>query len=947
MGFPFSRTQRLSRTIGLSILFLGALALALVLAADSIYRERSHAQQREALLRIIDLAAHKRIGDLKQHLLELGNRLQGQANLRRAFGDRDLPRLGDLLDQEFHRYFVSAGVLQLEQLFVHDLELQTVAQSSEGKPGVRPLAEVCPATRAALLKRAGALKVKPFYAICEDGGHSRLVALIVLGGLRPMGYLELVADLGYDFARLSDDLGMPVRVLHPNGELAGVSPDWPASAADTDRFLLAEYDYVGEEAVAGIRIQAVEDLSRFNARLRQSRNLITGGALLAMLTTLLGIALLLRNKLGRPLQALHQAAERAGRGVLEPVGVDDAFPEILGPIRSFDQMVHKLGSEIAERTRAEQAMRQARDEVAQALKSLREEQEFSQVTLQSIVDAVIATDEHGRIRYLNPKAEFLTGQCADQSLGGDFMESLALQEDSDQAEPHRLSWQELLEASGDARNNAFRLACNPDEPRLIELNLSSMRDSEGQALGYVAVFRDVTEARKMSLKLAHDATHDALTGLHNRAALEQRMESLLREGPSEAGHALAFMDLDQFKIVNDTCGHAAGDELLRQLTALLLENVSRRDMLARLGGDEFGLVLSQCDIPTATRIANKLRNLVRDFRFVWQNKTFQVGISIGLVGFGQGDDTLGQILSAADTACYLAKDSGGNRISVHNLEKEEVQRRHGEMHWASRITEALDNDRFSLYAQRIESVGQDPAGRRHFEVLVRMRDTQGNLVQPGAFLPAAERFGLISEVDHWIIARTMEHLARLPPDHAKVLAGINLSGHSLTDPGTLDFILDRIIHTGVDPEQLCFEVTETAAIGQLRQAQRFISVLRGTGCSFALDDFGSGLSSFGYLRNLSVDYLKIDGLFVRDVASCPVNRSMVKAINDVGQVMGKQTVAEYVEDEAVLETLREIGVDFAQGFGIARPEPLEDLLARFSAQPDPSAEDPPEMALKL
>jgi len=447
------------------------------------------------------------------------------------------------------------------------------------------------------------------------------------------------------------------------------------------------------------------------------------------------------------------------------------------------------------------------------------------------------------------------------------------------------------------------------------------------------VCRDVTEAHNLSLELSYQASHDSLTGLVNRRELESRLARVLETARADGSHhALCYLDLDQFKVINDTCGHVAGDELLRQLSEVLRAKVRRRDTLARLGGDEFGVLMEHCVLRQAERVANTLRKVVEEFRFSWENKTFSVGVSIGLVPVTSESESVGGALSAADTACYVAKDQGRNRIHVYHPEDVELARRHGEMQWVARINQALEEDRFCLSVQPIRPLAdvglESPSdGRGYFELLLRMRDSSGRLVPPGAFLPAAERYSLSVRLDRWVVEKIFSWLDAHPEQLERLgMCSINLSGHSIADEDFLQFVIASLDGTNVPAEKLCFEITETAAITNLVSATRFITALKGWGCHFALDDFGSGLSSFAYLKQLAVDFLKIDGVFVKDVVDDPINLAMVKSINDIGKVMGKRTIAEFVENDGILEKLREVGVDYAQGYRVGRPKPLDRLL---------------------
>jgi diguanylate cyclase (GGDEF)-like protein len=416
-------------------------------------------------------------------------------------------------------------------------------------------------------------------------------------------------------------------------------------------------------------------------------------------------------------------------------------------------------------------------------------------------------------------------------------------------------------------------------------------------------------------------------------AFEERLRQLVRypEHPSgEDHHTLLYIDLDQFKVVNDIAGHTAGDEMLKQISGIMLHQVRDTDMLARLGGDEFGVILTHCDLDHAMRVADGIHQALDDFKFSWDERLFRVGASIGVLEFRPGETSLTDLMSAADLACYSAKNAGRRRTHIYQVDDVHMQRHRNEMDWAARINDAVEEDRLVLYGQSIRRLGNGhrPQGLA-FEVLVRMRGPDEELIAPGVFLPAAERFDLITIVDRWIITRAISLVAECVADNGADFishCAINLSGGTLGDETLLPFIKSQLSLHDLPGHLFCFEITETTAISNFQAALRFIRDLKAMGCRFALDDFGSGLSSFSYLKNLPVDYLKIDGTFVRGIATDPVNRTLVGNINDIGHLLGKQTIAEYAEDEATLAELVELGVDYAQGYGIDRPQPLEALL---------------------
>ncbi|MCB1743842.1 MAG: EAL domain-containing protein [Gammaproteobacteria bacterium] len=455
---------------------------------------------------------------------------------------------------------------------------------------------------------------------------------------------------------------------------------------------------------------------------------------------------------------------------------------------------------------------------------------------------------------------------------------------------------------------------------VLEMRLRALPDG-----GFVKSYTDITETHRLSERLLYQARHDSLTDLLNRREFEACLRRVLDDCVDRGGeHAVCFLDLDQFKIINDTCGHAAGDELLRQLGRMLSTCVRETDSLARLGGDEFAVLLNDCDGIHARRLALELRDAVEAFRFSWRGKLFRVGVSIGVVPVNAHSGTVNEVLSAADTACYAAKDQGRNRVHVHTENDTELSIRQGEMHWALRLQQAIDDDRLCLVCQPIHALSATAERGEHYELLVRLLDEDGSLIGPDKFLPAAERYSLIGALDRWVVKRALSILGDDPRALARLSAcAINLSGQSLGDDEFLDFITDAIRASGVPADKIVFELTETAAISNLGTATHFMQSLKRIGCRFALDDFGSGLSSFAYLKNLPVDFLKIDGMFVKDIVDDPIDMALVNSINEIGHVMGKRTIAERVENEAVLNRLRQMGVDYVQGYLIGKPRPFQ------------------------
>lgn len=566
-------------------------------------------------------------------------------------------------------------------------------------------------------------------------------------------------------------------------------------------------------------------------------------------------------------------------------------------------------------------------------RELARQHEVLTVTLRSIGDGVITTDTAGRVIWLNPVAEELIGWTADAARGRPIGEVFHIvDEDSGDLAPDPvrrcLDERRITAQAGDTV-----LVARSGERRWIEASAAPIRNDEGDVFGAVLVFHDVSEQRVAANEMTWRATHDELTGLLNRVEFEARLKCLLeRTRTSDARHALLFLDLDRFKIVNDTCGHAAGDQLLRQVSRLLARTVRAGDVLVRLGGDEFAVILEHCAIADAREVAQEICDLMDEYRFVCKSQRFRIGASIGLVPLHSGSDDVEGIVRSADVACYAAKEAGRNRVHLWNESDTALHARHAQTRWATRLETALDEDGFELHAQRINALessrSQTAQGERHAEILIRLRGSEADtLVLPGAFLPAAERYNLINRIDQWVLGRVIEWWTVHHEQTDVDTFWINLSGQSFGDHRFQEEALRRL-HEAGDAlcASLCFEITETAAVTNLEDAARFTNELRSLGVRVALDDFGAGASSFGYLKSLPVDFLKIDGQFVRDLTDDPLDAAAVRCFAEVAQIMNVKTVAEFVETPDVLMRLREFGVDYVQGWLLHKPVPLDCLL---------------------
>lgn len=578
--------------------------------------------------------------------------------------------------------------------------------------------------------------------------------------------------------------------------------------------------------------------------------------------------------------------------------------------------------------------------------ALNAERERAQITLASIGQAVVATDAEGRLDYMNEAAEAMLDWHGASAKGKPLDQLFRLvSEESDEEDNGFIA--RVLSGEAVGGSGVPQQLMRPDLSSVAVSLVAAPLYVDGKVAGAVLVFHDRTKEQEFMAQLSWQASHDTLTSLANRREFEARLNaSLAALAKRLAVHALMYLDLDQFKIVNDTCGHAAGDELLRKVSAALHSRLRPTDLLARLGGDEFGILMENCPEELAASTAESLRQAVDELNFVWAGRAFKISVSIGVVGMSDASMTLEEILRSVDVACYMAKERGRNRIQIQQIGDMEVEQRLSEMAWVQRLREALEQNRFRIFAQEIVPLHGDGAAGAHVELLVRLADAEDKLIAPGEFIPAAERYGLMPLIDRWMVRQAFGILARQTADASPITTcAINLSGASFGDDSFADYVLEQFARSGISPATICFEITETSAIADLDRAARFIATLQAHGCRFSLDDFGAGMSSFSYLKALPVDYLKIDGGFVKDMLVDRIDRAMVEMIQHIGEVTGKRTIAEFVENDDIARALRDIGVDYAQGFGIAKPRPFGEHYVGIKSRSFEARIGAPDVAL--
>ncbi|HHJ36580.1 MAG TPA: EAL domain-containing protein [Gammaproteobacteria bacterium] len=922
-----NKPYTLHKTLAFTILLTGIIGIALVIATDYTYRQLAFEQQRESIRQLIKIKSTDLLSKLMDRQKDLGFQLQGENEFLQAFNSEDKTELTYWLDQEFNRYYVTTGLIKLEKILIFDKDFRLAGFSERGldiRNGENlPCSQLVDHVRSL----PNAQRTKPGSQLCKYNDQPLSSTIVSIGSLKPEGYIQIITNPAHILTQIEPELGIPLKIHDLNDNLLHQSRDWPTETLGQN-YLVSSYT-IRKDNTPFMRVSGATDITAFINHLDTTRYKIIIGAIALTFLTLV-VALIILHRALSPLNHLRHAADSSARG--EFISVDEkGFSEITTPIAAFNVMVNKIQASIAKyqdevelHKKTEKKLERAKEIAEQHARQAKKQSSFLHLTMQSIVDGVITTDIDGYIKSINPTAEQLTGWAEAEAKGKPLVQVMhALKEDTHKRiyDPtENIEHKTVL----DTPVSAILIQQNSNIETPVEYIVAPMRDHEDEIAGIVIIIHDESVQRSLNRQLTFQATHDALTGLINRYEFERRLKNVISEqARDKSTNTLCYIDLDQFKLVNDTCGHTAGDELLKQITLLLQNNLGGTGTLARLGGDEFGLLLENSDVDEARKVTKRLLEIIQQFQFSWNESTFTIGASIGISAILDSTISCEEILSNADSACYLAKESGRNRVQIFTAEDNKLLTQQREMHWVSRINHALEENRFQLYFQEIMPLdSHEQSFLLHGEILLRMINKEGDIVSPANFLPAAERYNMITLIDEWVVEKSIQWLAS---QKDKVLISVNLSGMSLSNRDFLNFVVSKIKQHRVNPELLCFEITETAAISHLSTAIHFMNVLKRLGCSFALDDFGSGLSSFSYLTSLPVDYLKIDGAFVMDIDKDPMHYAMVKSINEVGQVMGIKTIAEYAASDSIIECLREVGVDNAQGYAVARPVPLASI----------------------
>jgi len=889
-----------------TIAVLILLSYGIAYYSTSVYYKLAIDNQKIAIKSLINLKNEELLSQLQETQKIFSYRLRQEKNFKTRLRLKNYDELALWLGLTFNRYFKTTGILDLEYLSVKNTSLSVLARaySDQGEANYNG----CDLLNEEISSSKGNDRLKTKMVICENDGELYSEIAIPLGGFNLSGYLFVGVNVLNTIKRIGDDLGMPIRILTLDDQELYASESWLALPAK--EYLTITHFIQSDEGQNVLKIEVEANLNAFELKMKETQFrlfiIITG------ITWLLFIFItMLFDKAYKALKDLGASAQSLLNKEYKKIADNHLPLELEQPVAAFNSMLDGLQNEEIRRNNIEALLKKERD--------------FINLTLDSINNAVVVVGLDLKVQLFNPIAEKMFSINENQILGKELSAEVNLYTGKIGSE--RVDTQYILDACQDSLCVDMTLFVFNLGEHSVELEYScSLISDDHIDLGYLLIFRDVTDDRALRRQLSFNAYHDGLTGLLNRTAFEEKFETLIAESATnKQEHVLAYMDLDQFKVVNDTCGHAAGDLLLKQLTEMLLLQIRKTDILARLGGDEFGLILPHCSHEKAIVVIDEIIKSVVDYRFVWNEKVFSIGISIGVDVFGLLEDDLSNKMSNVDAACYLAKQSGGNQYHFCKADDVELLEQRGEMDWVAGINKGLNENRFVLYVQPIDPIGQKTK-TEHFEVLIRYLDDDGSMIPPGAFLPAAERYNLIERVDMFVVSSIIQWLVEHQSKRPNILFSINLSGRSLGSKDFQYFLESIIKDSGVDTKALCFEITETAIVNDVLRSIDFINMIKKTGAKFSLDDFGSGLSSFAYLKQFPVDFLKIDGMFVKEMLSTPEDYVFVRSMTEVGHCLGMKVIAEFVETKKMFHLLREAKVDYVQGWAIGKPKPIESLL---------------------
>jgi diguanylate cyclase (GGDEF)-like protein/PAS domain S-box-containing protein len=888
--------------IGFSLLWLGALAYGLAIYSTHVYRNHAIETQIETLQSVLQHEAGEATQQLYEQQRLFALKLESETSFREALAERDAAGMKFWLTETYNRYQDAAESFRLKAIVVRDPGGEILAQvSDDGGQAYTG----CP-TALESIGVSSARSSQPGYSLCSFDGQLYSEVLLPVGDREAEAYLHVVTYAIEGLKKIERAIAMPLKVVHGSGSRLYLSDAWVDES--DDGFLYPSYKLYGDDAFLAATISAAFDQQPVIDRLEKTETSFFVITSIATVSALVLVMIML-NRAFLPMNKLRNSVGALLTGKYASIGEEKLPSELKDLVLAYNEMVEGLEIETISRRQIEE--------------KLRSEKDFISTTLDSITNPVIVIDSKERIKLINPSAEKLFGDKQAALIDTSIHEVLILY--ANRQTTRIVDVSQLLSRKLSISSMFF---FDPNR-KIVELEFSAspMIDMEAEDVGFVIILKDVSEDRKLRRKLSYEGSHDQLTGFLNRSAFEQKFENLVTENSNTTvQHVLAYLDLDQFRVVNETCGSAAGDLLLKQVSKVIKKHVRKSDIVARLSGDEFGIIMPFFEMDRALQAIQKIIIEIQHSGFVWNDQEYHVTSSIGVMTFGRMSDEYADYYSKVTTACFLAKQNGGNQYHYIDENDEKVLAQQESMEWVSGIIEGFSEDRFCLYVQPIVAIDSDEK-HTHYEVLIRYRSSDGSIISPGDFLPPAERYNLIERIDNWVVSNVIAWLEEHQHELHDVMFSINLSGRSIGSQTFHKFLRESLEESSIEMSALCFEITETAVVDNVERSVEFINSIKELGVKFSLDDFGTGLSSFSYLKQFPVDYLKIDGEFVRDILQDDTSYVFIRSMTEVGHCLDMKVIAEFVESDTMFDKLREANVDYIQGYTVGKPVSIQSLLS--------------------
>ncbi|MDJ0880254.1 MAG: EAL domain-containing protein [Gammaproteobacteria bacterium] len=896
---------------GIGMAFLASLAFVLAWYSSHSYQQLVQENQQQVHAEQLKSKTLERIEELYLLQKQFAYRLQNEEAFKTGFAKGDERRVREWLQHSFGRVYASRGLLHFKSILIRDLDNEIFTAVYEDP--LNPYSG-CPLVLDQVFNSHGSERLKPKYGLCSFQGDLLAEVVVSIGSLQPKAFLHVVAYVKSELQGLDETIQQPIQLKNAESFDLYRSDDWPGQDATKQPFEEVSFTVFGDDNVPGLIVSSLYDPAHFDQQIDHTNLNILIVAVVATLLVLI-LVFILVNMAFKPVDRIRNSVGALLNGRYAPIETNHLPAELDELVTAYNQMVR--GWEDASEKRE------------QAEKDLLNERDFISTTLDSITNAVLVVNSQMLIKLANPAAEDMLNESKENLIDYPLDELVIMY--TNRSASHIANLKMLLKTPNQLINLFYQV---DDKTVELEMMASPMIDKESDDVGHVLIFKDVTEDRKLRRKLNYEGRHDKLTSFLNRTAFENKFYAMVNDSDyTQNQHIMVYLNLDQFKIVNDTCGSQAGDQLLKQVADTIQQNVRKSDLLARLGGDEFGILFPYAQSDAAANTINDILLYIHQNGFNWNERNFTITASAALIPFGLASDDYSAKLSKLTTARYLARENGGNQYYLIDDEDEKVKEHHSSMGWASGINKGFSEQRFKLYAQPIVPLNQKE-NKRHFEILIRYQDEDDTIIRPNEFLAPAERFNLIEKIDRWVVSEVVHWMIKHPEVSKDLFFSVNLSGRSI---GSTSFhrFLEQLLQTDlIDPKRLCFEITETAAVKDVEKSIEFIRMIKKLGAKFSLDDFGSGLSSFTYLKQFPVDYLKIDGVFIKDILHDAQSYDFVRSITEVGHCLGMKVIAEFVESKNMFHMLREAKVDYLQGYTIGEPEPIELINLQKVAEQD-------------